>query len=209
MITNLGVYYEGLILVQQELNSVVTQMGIDLRAPTPMTLYSQRDARWANLPYSTAPTTFERAGCYVVCVAMINSLTGSLDDPPTIAAALQRAGCFEGAFLTRPHQIPAACPGLEYRGTYRWHDTAADMDRVWQELEEGPTILEVDFKPGGTFNQHFIVAESYNEETGGIQICDPWDGTRKELPSSYSPVLGGWDLKRAIYGMRCLRVTRD
>lgn len=206
----IGTYYEGLQIVQQGLDSVVARMGIDLRAPTPMTLYSQHDPQWEDEVYS-GKTTFGAAGCYVCCVAMIASLAGSTDDPPTIAKALRDAGCFgagdDADLLLRPELIPEACFGTEYHSTYRWHDKPADMLAVWDEVKLGPTIIEVDFAPGGRFNQHFVVAEAWDEETGGLQIADPWDGQRKELPAAYSPVLGGWSLERAIYGMRCLRVA--
>lgn len=176
--------------------------------PVPqMTLYSQNDDQWKYKEYAPG-VTFATAGCFVVCVAMIYSMTGSPDDPPVIAEALRRAGCFEGAYLTHPDKIPDACPSLGYYGTYRWHDVSADMSTVYENLKLGPVIMEVDFKPGGAFNQHFVVAEWWNEETGDIDIADPWDGKRKSLPSAYSPVLGGWDLKRAIYGLRLLRLKK-
>ncbi|MBN1815373.1 MAG: hypothetical protein JXA14_26310 [Anaerolineae bacterium] len=171
----------------------------------PMALYSQNDPRWKNLVYAGG-STFGQAGCYVVAVAMIASLAGSVEDPPRVAEELVRAGCFEGNLLTKPENIPLAYPGLRYDGSYRWHTEAADMSVVWEELARSPIIVEVDFKPGGGFNQHFVVAEAWNEETAGIQIADPWDGRRKELPAAYSPVYGGWSLERAIYGLRLLRV---
>lgn len=171
----------------------------------PLTLYSQNDERWADLEF-TPGVTFAEAGCYVCCVAMVYSLTGGLDDPPTIAKALRGAGCFKGNLLTKPELIPRACPGLGYYGTHQWHDVAADMDVVYANLKLGPVIMEVDFKPGGRYNQHFVLACEWNEETEDIKIADPWDGQYKMLPSAYSPVYGGWSLGRAIYGLRCLRV---
>jgi hypothetical protein len=173
--------------------------------PREMTLYSQNDPRWTLQEYA-AGTTFGEAGCYVCCVAMVASLTGSLDGPPVIAKALHNANCFDGNLLTRPENIPDACPGLGYYGTYRWHDVAADMDIVYDNLRRGPVIMEVDFEPGGEFNQHFVVATEWNEETGDIKIADPWNGEYKMLPAAYSPVYGGWSLGRAIYGLRCLRL---
>lgn len=204
--------------------TVITGLVYDVRVTPPrpanrppLTLYSQNDPRWKDDPFAGGVPFGGPggAGCYTVAVAMINSLTGSLDEPPIVARALREAGCFEGAYLTHPERIPDACPGLCYDGPFdvskdgplRWHRTAADMDRVYEELSQGsPIIMEVDFAPGGEFNQHFIVCESWNEETGDLQIADPWDGTRKELLAAYSPVFGGWDLKRAIYGLRLLRV---
>lgn len=177
--------------------------------------YSQRDPLWRDLPYA-ASETFGSAGCYTVCVTMIYSLTGSLDEPPVVAEAMKRAGCYNGDYLAYPWKIPEACPGLRYDGPMdvtvdgllRWHDCRADMERVYDELAEGPVIMEVDFVPGGEFNQHYVIAETFNEETGDLQIIDPWDGTRKQLLAAYSPAFGGWSLSRAIYGLRLLRLDR-
>ena len=165
-----------------------------------VTLYSQCDPRWRNLVYAGG-TTFCKAGCYVVSVAMILSLAGYDDTPPVVAANLRNANCFSGNLLTRPQNIPTAYPRMSYHGTYQWHDRAADMSRIRSSLEAGPIIIEVDFRPGQEFNQHFVVAEEFSGED--LIIADPQDGTRTKLMERYAQ--GHWDLARAIYGLRLLR----
>ena len=119
--------------------------------------YSQRDPRWVNEKYAGG-VTFGKAGCYVTAVASVLSTVGYTDTPPEVAKELRDAGCFAGAFLSRPERIPLAYPRMKYAETYRWHDTAADMDIVWANLELGPVIAEVDFRPTTrAFNQHFVV----------------------------------------------------
>jgi len=167
-----------------------------------LTLYSQRDPRWRNLVYAGG-LTFAAAGCYVTAVAMMLSLTGYEDDPPTVAAKLREAGCFSGALLTRPDRIPVAYPLMRYDGAALWHKVAADLEEFEIELSKGPVIIEVDYQPGGPFNQHFVVAERFTPDGKDLMICDPWDGVRTQLLTRYAQ--DHWDLGRALYGMRLLR----
>ena len=178
----------------------------------PITLYGQRDPTWRDLVYAGG-MTFGQAGCYVTAVTMMLSLAGYEDDPPTVAAKLREANCFNGALLGRPDRIPDAYPLMRYDGPVdvsrdgplRWHDGAADMERFKAELEKGSCIIEVDFiPPTAKFNQHFVVAERLTPDGKDLLIADPWDGTRTKLLERYAQT--HWDLKRAIYGMRLLRV---
>jgi len=167
-------------------------------------LYSQRDPRWRNLIYAGG-LTFAAAGCYVTAVAMILSLAGYGDEPPIVAAKLREAGCFSGALLTRPDGIPAAYPTMRYDGAVLWHKVAADLEKFKAELSKGPVIIEVDFvPPTAKFNQHFVVAERLTSDGNDLVIADPWDGTRTKLLERYAK--DSWDLGRALYGMRLLRV---
>jgi hypothetical protein len=175
-----------------------------------LTLYSQHDLRWAERVYAGG-TTFAEAGCYVTAVAMSLSLAGYEDDPPTVAENLFTAGCFVGNLLTSPERIPDAYPKMEYAGTYRWHDSVADMDIFLGALKMGPVIAEVDFRPTTKrFNQHFVLVESWDEEGEDVWIADPWDGTRVRLLERYEltwyMLLGHQPkVENAICGLRILR----
>jgi len=169
-----------------------------------LTLYSQRDPRWRNKIYA-GDLNFAAAGCYVTAVAMILSLAGYNDDPPTVAAKLRKAGCFSGALLTRPDRIPQAYPLMRYDGAALWHKVAADLEEFEIELSKGPVIIEVDFiPPTAKFNQHFVVAEYLTPDGKDLMIADPWDGTRTQLLQRYAQ--DHWSLERALYGMRLLRI---
>jgi len=211
-------------LTELAATTVVFEPGVDFLILTPrlraemkvlapgLTLYSQRDPRWRNLVYAGG-MTFGKAGCYVTAVAMILSLAGYTDDPPTVAAKLREAGCFSGALLGRPDRIPDAYPRMRYDGPVdvshdgplRWHHGAADMKRFKAELAKGPCIFEADFIPiTAKFNQHFCVAERFTPDGKDLIIADPWDGTRTRLLERYAQ--DHWDLSRALYGMRLLRI---
>lgn len=172
-----------------------------------LTAYSQRDPRWKDDVYAGGKT-FGQAGCYVVCVAMIASVANYELTPPEVAEKLRDVGCFEGPNLSYPQNIPQALPRLAYGGTIDWRKKRADIDRLQTELNYGPTIVEVEFNPGGTQppdDQHFVVAEKLvSNGAAELLITDPWDGAATRLLERYA--LDHWDLGRAIYGLRLLRV---
>lgn len=167
-------------------------------------LYSQRDPRWANEVYSGG-ATFGSSGCFVTCIAMIASIAGYYDDPPEAARKLRKIGCFTGAYLDHPENIPLAYPRLEWNGVLNWRNRPASLIRLREELEKGPVIIEVEFTPGGAQppdDQHFVVAERLTDD-GDLEIADPWDGGRTNLLRRYA--LGHWNLARSVYGARLLR----
>lgn len=171
-----------------------------------MAPYSQRDPRWRNTAYAGG-RTFGQVGCYVVCVAMVASLAAYDDEPPDVAAKLRDVGAFSGALLSRPDRIPHAYPRLVWDGSLNWRQSGANLARLRRELAAGPAIIEVEFRPGGARppqDQHFVVAEHFTDDWRDLVVVDPWDGTRTRLLRRYA--LDNWDLGRAVYGMRLLRV---
>jgi len=181
--------------------------------PAMLTLYSMRDPRWRDLEYAGG-VTFATAGCYVVAVAVVLSLAGYTDDPPEVARKLRDAGCFGGANLSRLSYIVDAYPLMRYDGPIdaskdgplRWHDCPADLERLRIELEQGPVIIEADFVTvTPAFNQHFCVALGFTDTGDDIWIADPWDGSETLLLERYAQ--DHWDLARAVYGVRLLRIA--
>jgi len=176
--------------------------------PSPeMTLYSQRDPRWKDEFYAGG-LTFGQAGCYVCCVALIASLAGYDYGPPTMAEILREAECFAGGQLLWPERVTALLLYLRWDGRADWRDVPADLERLARELEQGPVIIETEFRPGGDMppqDQHFVVAEEFTASGDDLLIADPWDGTYTRLLERYA--LNHWDVARAVYGMRLLRVA--
>jgi hypothetical protein len=179
-----------------------------------MVAYSQNDPRWKDKVYAGG-WTFGRGGCYTIGVADIASLAGYTDEPPEVAAKLREVGAYVGAELLHPERIPQAYPRLRWDGAYDWHDLILgdeQMAIVQDELNVGPTIMEVDFVPTTRErNQHFVIAEMFtmheDNETADLLITDTWNGAACRLLETYA--LGHWDLKRAIYGLRLLRVAEE
>jgi hypothetical protein len=172
-----------------------------------MTAYSQRDPRWKDIVYAGGKT-LGGAGCYVTCVAMIASLAGYEDTPPQVAEKLRSVNAFKGAELSYPQRIPEAYPKLRWDGLHDWHKrklTDVEMAIVQDELNVGPVIMEVDFIPTTKDrDQHFVVAEMFTV-AGDLAVTDAWNGAAVRLLETYA--LDHWDLKRAIYGLRKLRVA--
>ena len=71
------------------------------------------------------------------------------------------------------------------------------MSYVQESVSKRPTILRVDFRPGGALNSHFVLALSMQDND--INIIDPWDGAHTKLLQRYA--LSNWNLERAIYAM--------
>ena len=74
-------------------------------------------------------------------------------------------------------------------------------------MNAGPIIIEVDAHPGGTpppADAHFVVAIGYTDDKSDLWIADPLDGSETLLLRRYAR--DHWDLARAVYGVRLLRV---
>jgi hypothetical protein len=170
--------------------------------------YSQNDPRWRNEIYA-GDTTFGKAGCLVVSVAMMASLVYADQFlPPDVARHLRSVGAFNGAMLSHPARIPRAFERLEWGGAMHWREKPADISALRLELDRyGATICEVKWDPKGLSpekgNQHFVIVEGLTV-SGDAAIVDPWDGKRKALSASRYR-LDGWDAARTLYGMRMVR----
>jgi hypothetical protein len=184
-----------------------------------ITAFSQCDERWADEVYAGG-ATFASTGCLVCDVAMIASLRDSEPDPPPIVAQKMRdAGCFQGAFLSHPSRIPAALPGLEWGGVVHWRRRSADLEILKREIAiYGATICEVLWDidlpltwtntAGVTkWNQHFVVVTRTDLLNDDAVIIDPWDGKKKLLSLTKYAHKKGWGARRALYGMRLVRVS--
>ena len=171
-----------------------------------LTLYSQRDPQWRDVEYVPG-FTFGATGCLVTCVAMIASYAGYIETPPEIAAKLRGFNCFSGGELLFPENIPKAYPKLDWAGRVDWRAGPADLDALFVYVDECPTIIEVDAHPGGTpppKDAHFVVAIGYTEDKSDLWIADPFDGSETLFLERYA--LSHWDLARAVFGVRLLRI---
>lgn len=186
-----------------EISDLATQIGGAEHVYYP-TIPSQRDPLWRDDVFAGG-MKFRTDGCYVCSYAWMTMLAGYTDDPPAVAAKLRDAGCFNGAYFSHPERAQQAYPKLRFDGAHQWHNTSADMDLVYSELEKGPLIAEVDFVwSTQKFNQHFVVIlDRYGEDD--LWIADPWDGSLARLLLKYAGAW--WALKRGIYGLRIFRVV--
>ena len=181
--------------------------------PATLTVWSQRDPRWADQVYAGG-ATLGASGCLVCAAASIASqVLHPAPTPPEFARDLRDVGAFAGALLSNPARIPLAYPALEWGGAVHWRTVPADLVLLQRELDaHGPVICEVKWNPDGPSpeqgNQHFVVVERLLRDTAGditdAVIADPWDGERRLLSASrYRKP--GWSVARTLYGARLLR----
>lgn len=180
---------------------------LDTDTEPTLILYSQRDPAWRDVEYVPG-YKFGSYGCLVTCVAMLASYAGYPDTPPELAARLRGFDCFVGGELSKPQNIPAAYPKLDWQGRVDWRAGPADIPALLDYVNQCPTIVEVDAHPGGTpppADAHFVVAIGYAEDESDLYIADPWDGSETLLLERYA--LDHWDLARAVFGVRLLRIA--
>lgn len=184
---------------------------VELESQSSIIPYSQNDPRWAGGVYGDGVLTFAQAGCYVTCVAMLNTLTGSTDTPDQVAVKMREVKCFSGEMLSIPQNIPHAYPLLEWPAGAYWNRDGAlvshsEMDVIKVKiLTDGPLILKVDYKPeNAVFNMHFVLAIGLMDDDD-LVILDPIDGQESTLLERYGRTRG-WTIGQAIFGYRGLRV---
>lgn len=165
---------------------------------------SMRDARWRGKKLGQSNYTIGNMGCALTCAAMVAGTT-----PDSMNDLLVQNGGFSGACL-KWEAVPPLYPQLEYAGPADrsrdgplvWMRVAADLQRIRSELAIAPSIMEVDFRPGGAFDMHFVLALAL--EGDDVRIIDPWDGVETKLLARYATT--GSNLGRSIYGLRLLRM---
>jgi hypothetical protein len=157
--------------------------------------YSQRDNRWKDDLMITS--TIGQVGCAMVCCAMLGSQYYTSLTPKTLNDYLRNNSGYTNGNLIYWAKVSGLIPELQFRDYKKWQNVEADLPYVISELEKHPVILQVDFRPGGALDTHFVLALSYADND--IDIIDPWDGVQTKLLRRYA--LADWNLKRAIYAM--------
>lgn len=141
--------------------------------------------------------TISQQGCALTCAAMMLSFYGYKDEPPALQEKIKPSG-FRGAYIN--WYAVAANYGMEFSGIVNWPRalTDNDLDSVRDKLREGPVILWVDFRPGGSQQTHFVLGTQWMGDD--IRIIDPWDGFSGMMLKRYGDKRQG--LRRWLYGMR-------
>jgi hypothetical protein len=157
--------------------------------------YSQRDDRWKNDLMVTA--TVGGQGCAITACAMLGNQYNPNITPKSLNAFLRTNNGYTPDNRVYWAAVGKLIPEMKFTHYYKWQDIRANLPLVLEELAKHPVILQVDFRPGGDLDTHFVLALSGNEVD--IDIIDPWDGARTKLLQRYAKE--DWDLERAIYAM--------
>lgn len=141
-----------------------------------MTIYSQRDPRWANKKLGTSPVTIGGYGCLITDLGMFYDKT-----PDVVNDILTRGGGYANQNLV---SWVKACQLLG--GKFIWRGYVYDNNAaLWAIRKYGAIVIEVDFDgTQRTDDRHWVLFK------GRQRMNDPWTG-RDESTSKY-PILRGF-----------------
>ena len=160
--------------------------------------YSQRDVEWAEDRLGTSKEyTMGTAGCLVTSVAsMLSDLTDRPVSPGELNLWLrENKGYASGALFVFSS---VASFGVRVAEMIHCQATPAPIKHMSEALGDGAVIIvQVDSKPGGALNQHWVRVLSIDEKDG--QIMDPWQYPGKEFTTLSRYFATDWTVERAIF----------
>src|SRR3972149_5513680 len=137
-----------------------------------VTLFSQRDPRWADIHLGTGQETIGQAGCLMTCVAsLLVDVCGVETDPGRLNRWLACNGGYRDANLFIFSSV--APLGLKLTDVIPCLSDPAPMERMVATLVGGGgVIVKGDFAPGGAIQQHWVRLLDVGAED--CRIADPW-----------------------------------
>lgn len=139
-------------------------------APLPPVIYSQRDPQWASLTLGTGATTIGQEGCLMTCAAQMLTECGTIMRPDALNSWLKS----NSGFTQGNHFIFASIDKLnavKFRMLGNCVNVPAPMSALEAAIKSGAYIIvQVDFVPGGSIQQHWVLYR------GDGKITDPWYG---------------------------------
>ena len=144
-----------------------------------MTVFSQRDPRWANNNIGASKLRIGTEGCTLTCVAMLSTAWNAANGT-TPAAIASNADWFTPDGLILWGKL--AIHGLKFDGRLRMF--CQDAVKAAVKDENRAALIEVKLPSGW---KHWVVAVR-NELMTGWRIADPLTGTYRWLPREWTPV---------------------
>jgi hypothetical protein len=170
-----------------------------------VTPYSQRDTEWSPDKLGSNPPTMGEVGCLVTSVAsVVTDLTDYPMSPGYLNGWLrENKGFAAGNLFVFGSVAPL---GLRLGELVRASTTPMDIAKLAQAIKDGAgVIVQVDSKPGGELNQHWVRVLSVDENDG--QIMDPWQLPGREFTKLSIYFASGWNAARAIFIAAIYRST--
>jgi len=133
-----------------------------------MTLYSQRDSRWANKKIGNSNSTIGALGCTISTIASLSSWYGCDHDPAWMAKYLR--------FLNDLILWQSVNEKLCFK--WKWRQYGYNEQKILDSLngETTSVIFQV-------YSRHWVVGI---KKIGNYYWCgDPWDGKRKLFHKKY------------------------
>lgn len=133
-------------------------------APTPsgtaVPHFSQRDARWSNIPLANmggAPS-IGRWGCQLTCLTMLANIFGHATTPDQFNRDMVTRGGFINGYFTRWEALSKVYPDIIFEGKA---DAPAVISRIDASLQAGrPVAVQVDLTPATAYSdidQHWVL----------------------------------------------------
>lgn len=167
--------------------------------PAPQ-IFGQRDPRWGAIRLGASSYTMAGAGCAVTACAMVASVVEPELTPLELAEWLNSNGGFTSGGLLYWNKVAQYVNGLDFVQYHLWRDVAADLSLLKTTLQNGPQVVQVDFRPAtSALDSHFVTAVSFTEDGTDLNIIDPWTATTGQLLKMYGK--HGWTLGRAVYAL--------
>lgn len=136
-----------------------------------VTLYSQRDPRWASDKLGTSATTIGGYGCLMTCAASVLTDAGTVMDPAALNVWLK----VNGGYTSGNHFVFASIDKLNTVKFVNIIDCAnvpAPIIALDEAIANGDyVIVKVDFDPAT-----MQVEEHWVRYIGAGQMMDPWRG---------------------------------
>jgi hypothetical protein len=139
------------------------------------------------------------AGCAVTACAMAASVIQPDITPLSLVTWLNANNGFTSGGLLYWAKAAEAVPGLSFVNYHVWRDVSADLATLRTALLGGPQVVQVDFRPGGALDSHFVTAVGMTADGQDLDVIDPWTGERGMLLTLYGGA--GWSLARAVYAL--------
>ena len=149
--------------------------------------YSQRDPRWGNDKMGHSSILMKNEGCLVSITAAGMTFFGHVETPGTLNRKLTDNGGYASPNLFY-WNIPAILYGDILKTEDRSFVNGAGFETEVSHIlsKKRPVWAMVDFVPGGSFNQHWVLIIGKVE--GVFYLLDPWDGTVQALGAKYKKI---------------------
>lgn len=172
-----------------------------------LTLFSQRDPRWADKRLGTSRATIGAEGCLISCVASALATTGEDTDPARLNRMLARTGGYVDGGRLVFSAVSSLYPNFEFAGLMEARRVPADINRIVAAFAEGQVVfVEVAANPWGLGSAYHWLWLLRIGETGGQLDFYCFDPLVPPGQSPERPIISllahyarpGWDLARAI-----------
>jgi hypothetical protein len=164
---SLSALSEGILATADQLARLVNNLPL---AEIPLHPYSQRDARWANVPLGTSTLTIGQVGCLMCCIASATEMT-----PPDMNEWLKAHGGFvDGNLFVFSSIQPLGfrfetlvdCPTPQSTPIARIRQALATGGLVVAKVDSDPNVQGV--------QQHWVRILSVTDDGADARIYDPW-----------------------------------